>query len=585
MRKTTNDPCMIEPLRPLPTATSYNNVFNYSEYFIVRLKEYIMNINTKSKVLFILKILLLLNWDKAYIFFYKLARKYYALKIKKYLPRFSFYKTTIKRIEPALSSSKLPQIVHKYISDKSQLVHHVYENGTNNNGYWFDKDGVEFDHDGIHYYCYMDIMKSQQSYNNERVVIDYVLECSSNLSYDETIKKIDQLFNNFKPDDVYIYDGTTLSTMDGKYIKIQKSMENIFLQEDIEKQIKTFVSRYEDLKKEYEKSGILFKNTFLVYGKPGTGKSTLAKVIASELKRDIILFNLKDIKNIKQLQNLIHRHKTEVIVFEELDCLIERIKKRNEKKELMNNKILNGNFDQNRQQFQERFPSTGFVSYNDGQILEYEFDDLELSDFLEILDGMRSTEDSIIFFTTNHINKIDPAFKRQGRINYMIEMKLCNKYQLVKIYQNILKKEISKDLLDIFPEYKYSPSNVIETMLKNIFEIKSGEIDDLKLLELININHENFVATNNSDVMCENSQKISSMNIKSINYHNLSEQSLDKNTNIDPIEKIYKIDLDNTEDHCLEIGTHKPSIQKNILFVHGDHQENSCYDTKQNNKL
>jgi uncharacterized protein with FMN-binding domain len=37
---------------------------------------------------------------------------------------------------------------------------------------------------------------------------------------------------------------------------------------------------------------------------------------------------------------------------------------------------------------------------------------------------------------------------------------------------------------------------VIETILKNIFELKEGEIADMKLLELINTNHENFIATN-----------------------------------------------------------------------------------------
>jgi len=475
-----NNPSLVEPIQNLTIPTNLGNVFNYSEYFIVRLKEYLMKMPTKNKLLFVLKIFLLLNWERMCLFVYKIVRKYYALKIKRYFPRLSFYKTTIKRIEPAIASSKLPQIAYKYINDKSLLVQHYRENDPNDNVYVIDKDGVEFDYDGVHYYCYTDI-KEKQACSSNKNLCEYVIECSSNYSYDETVTRVNKMFENFKPHDVYIHDSSMMDLPRCTAIKIDRTMDNIFLQEDIEKEIKNFVSKYDELKDEYKKLGILFKNTFLVYGEPGTGKSTLAKVIANELKRDIVLSNLKEINNVKQLQYLIHKHKNAVIVFEELDCLIERIKTRKKQSKSMD-KIKNKSIDDKIK--------------NESQINVLKNDNLELSDFLEILDGMRSTEDSIIFFTTNYIDKIDPAFKRQGRINYLLEMKLCNKYQFAKIYQSILKRDIPNDILINFIEYKYSPSNIIETILKNIFELRDGIISDMDLFKLISINHQNFMATN-----------------------------------------------------------------------------------------
>ncbi|XWV25264.1 bifunctional aaa family atpase chaperone translocase bcs1 [Tupanvirus deep ocean] len=463
---------------------SGNNVvsINYSEYFVMKMKEYLMKMPSKNKLFFILKILLLLNWDKTYSFFYGKLKKYYTLKIKRYVPRLSFYKTNIKRIE-SIVSSKIPQIVHKYVKDKSLLVQ--YRSDGHSDEYYIGQDGVEFDHDDVHYYCYKKNGK----------FVGYVLDCFSNLSYDETSKRINKMFTEFKPENVYIYDGSIIDLGTFSTNKIDRTMDSIFLQEDVEKEIQNFVSKYDNFKVEYKRLGILYKNTFLVHGKPGTGKTTLAKVIASELKRDIVLFNLKDIKNIRQLQGLINKHVKAVIVFEELDCLIERIKKRNEQKQIFKNKSkkVDGYYSHNNEISKNiKYMSEEQDKYN--SLNEYD-DDLDLSDFLEILDGMRSTEDSIMFFTTNHINRIDPAFKRQGRVNYLIEMKLCNKYQFSKIYKSILQNNVPIELYDMFREYRYSPSNVIETMLKNIFDLKQGTLLDLKLLELIELNHINFIST------------------------------------------------------------------------------------------
>ena len=45
---------------------------------------------------------------------------------------------------------------------------------------------------------------------------------------------------------------------------------------------------------------------------------------------------------------------------------------------------------------------------------------ISLSDLLNITDGLLASEGTICLFTTNHIERLDPAFLRSGRMNKVI---------------------------------------------------------------------------------------------------------------------------------------------------------------------
>ena len=64
-------------------------------------------------------------------------------------------------------------------------------------------------------------------------------------------------------------------------------------------------------------------------------------------------------------------------------------------------------------------------------------DSLTLEYLLNLLDGTQTYKESITIITTNHINKLDTALYRAGRIDYKIEMKKCDHYQLRKIYKRL----------------------------------------------------------------------------------------------------------------------------------------------------
>jgi ATP-dependent 26S proteasome regulatory subunit len=69
---------------------------------------------------------------------------------------------------------------------------------------------------------------------------------------------------------------------------------------------------------------------------------------------------------------------------------------------------------------------------------------LTIGQILEVLDGIIECEDRLCIFTTNHIEKIDKALLRPGRIDMIIEFKKLRRCDI----QNLFKLWFNKD----FPE-------------------------------------------------------------------------------------------------------------------------------------
>lgn len=53
---------------------------------------------------------------------------------------------------------------------------------------------------------------------------------------------------------------------------------------------------------------------------------------------------------------------------------------------------------------------------------------------LNTLDGVASTEERIVFMTTNHINRLDPALIRPGRVDLKMEISWAAKSQIIRMF-------------------------------------------------------------------------------------------------------------------------------------------------------
>ena len=90
-------------------------------------------------------------------------------------------------------------------------------------------------------------------------------------------------------------------------------------------------------------------------------------------------------------------------------------------------------------------------------------DELNLECVLNTLDGIAELQDAIIIFTTNHLENIDPAFYRSGRVDYLLNMKLASKLvikEMVQTYFQITDADKYNEEFEKMIDYRISTADV-----------------------------------------------------------------------------------------------------------------------------
>ena len=179
-------------------------------------------------------------------------------------------------------------------------------------------------------------------------------------------------------------------------LKEHRSLDSIFTDGDVHKELYNDICKFIDNKETYKMLNYPYKYSALLHGKPGTGKTSTILAIASALKRDVVYINMSKTSADDLLDKLSTRTSEVIFVFEDIDAIGTGIAETREDNE-PNNTIANN--------------------------IMSKVMSLSLSDLLNITDGLLSSDGAICLFTTNHIEKLDPALLRAGRMNKCIEFK------------------------------------------------------------------------------------------------------------------------------------------------------------------
>ncbi|KAF8460460.1 P-loop containing nucleoside triphosphate hydrolase protein [Russula ochroleuca] len=186
----------------------------------------------------------------------------------------------------------------------------------------------------------------------------------------------------------------------------------------------------------YADRGIPFRRGYLLYGAPGSGKTSIIHSLAGELGLDIYIISLSktglDDNNLNSLISSLPEHC--IAIMEDIDAAfthgLTRDKTGTQLEDPRNRDLQQhgrhsseDDFDDYRQQGRGR---------NQSQTKDTR---VTLSGLLNALDGVSAQEGRLLFATTNRYHSLDPALIRPGRMDIHIEFRLASHYQARELYK------------------------------------------------------------------------------------------------------------------------------------------------------
>lgn len=226
-----------------------------------------------------------------------------------------------------------------------------------------------------------------------------------------------------------------------------RKLDSVVLKAGQKEAILADLHRFFAARERYEILGIPWRRGYLLYGLPGTGKTSLVTALASELSLNVCVLSLAS-PNVtdEKIGNLLASvPQRSVILIEDVDAF-----------------------------FQHRSKAdTGVkVSY---------------SGFINALDGVAAHQGSVVFLTTNHPDMIDEAAIRSGRVDFRLELGLCDRDQLERMFLKFFDDvAAAAKFADAIATDRWSPAQVQERLLK------AGSVDEAIELfgraELVKVN-------------------------------------------------------------------------------------------------
>ncbi|CAD6503469.1 BgTH12-03133 [Blumeria graminis f. sp. triticale] len=178
----------------------------------------------------------------------------------------------------------------------------------------------------------------------------------------------------------------------------KRPLDSVILDQGLKMKILSDVREFLDRQQWYVNRGIPYRRGYLLYGLPGSGKSSFIQALAGEIDFNIAMINLstKGITDDKLADLLSRIPPKTILLLEDSDAAFI-----------------------NRRQVE----SDGY----NGQTVTF-------SGLLNALDGITAGEERITFLTTNHIDRLDQALIRPGRVDMTVRIGEASRYQASEMW-------------------------------------------------------------------------------------------------------------------------------------------------------
>lgn len=203
-----------------------------------------------------------------------------------------------------------------------------------------------------------------------------------------------------------------------------KPLEYTILNSSLKKEIVDDLDNFLQSEDWYKDTCIPYKRGYCFYGPPGTGKTTLALAIANHTRRKVYCLNLNSLDDDSRMPLAFSdMQEGSILLLEDID------------------KVFSGR-----------------ENVKEGSKITF-------SSLLNCLDGAFYKQGLITIITTNHIDKLDPALLRTGRIDMKKEVPRPSLQEITEYLKIFYRKPISIPQLDI--ELGWTMSDIQEICLKS----------------------------------------------------------------------------------------------------------------------
>lgn len=199
----------------------------------------------------------------------------------------------------------------------------------------------------------------------------------------------------------------------------KRPIETLYLKEGVKEEIIDKIDNFfsDKTRDEYISNGIPYKNVFMLYGVPGSGKTSTVTTIASHFDCHIYIIPIsKEITDYDLISAISYmndettgdsKEKT-IIVIEDIDSIFTDRKKGDD---------------------------------NNG---------ITLQGLLNCFDGFACVEGTLLFITANKPEVMDNAIMRSCRVDHMYELGYADKYQSECIFNKIVKNKENNDFSQFY---------------------------------------------------------------------------------------------------------------------------------------